>query len=150
LWRHLALQRELAERQSREARFRQRLLGIVGHDLRGPLSAVRASVESLLREPGRSPRAQTASERILRASGRAEAMGRDLLDSTKGELGGELPVTLEKCDLREVLQHAVDEARAVYPTAQFELRVEQEAQGKWDPHRLEQLAANLLANAVQY
>jgi signal transduction histidine kinase len=148
--RHLRLQHELAERQAHEARFRQRLLGIVGHDLRGPLTAVRASTESILREPGRSPRTQSAGERILRSGARMEAMVRDLLDFTKVELGGQLPIAPEPSSLRDVLQRAMDEARVVHPDAQLELRVEQDAQGVWDPRRLEQLAANLLANAVQY
>lgn len=138
------------EEAQQSAHFRERFIGILGHDLRSPLTAILASAGLILRHRDSADPVLAAAARI---TGSAERMGRmisDLLDFTHARLGGGLPVKRVPCDLRDVMRAVVDEITAADPGRKIALQVEGATSGSFDPDRAAQLLQNLLQNAIAY
>jgi PAS domain S-box-containing protein len=130
--------------------FRDQVIGILGHDLRNPLGAVRA-LAALLQRRGDLPEAARESvAEIDRASERMLEMIGTLLDFATSRFTGGLPVAPVPADLRAVCRGAVDELRAANPGRRVDLDVRGDATGTWDPARIAQVVSNLVANALQH
>lgn len=128
---------------------REQFIGILGHDLRIPLSAILMGVEFLLR--ANLPRHQvTTATRILRSARRMDAMIRDVLDFARGRLGGGIPLKREGCDLGRISAAQVDEMKQAHPGRTIRCETTGGLRGDWDPDRLEQALSNLIGNAVQH
>jgi signal transduction histidine kinase len=141
-------QRELEAQQT--AHFRERFIGILGHDLRAPLTAVIASASLIRRQKDASDLVRVSAGRIASSADRMGRMISDLLDFTQARLGGGLAVQRRPCDLSEVARAAVDEALVSHPDRQIRIVEEGDARGSFDPDRAAQLVTNLLQNAVVY
>jgi sigma-B regulation protein RsbU (phosphoserine phosphatase) len=153
--RFLGTLRDISERRRQEDETRrmqevqQKLVGIVGHDLRNPLGAIQVSaalLEKRLSEPALLRKVQVISSAAIRAA----HIIRDLLDLTKARLGGGIPVHPQPCDLHEVIRKVVEEHQAAHPTRTIHLGLRGTAEGVWDAERLGQAVANLLSNALSY
>ncbi|HSD21932.1 MAG TPA: ATP-binding protein [Anaeromyxobacter sp.] len=127
----------------------ERILGIVGHDLRSPLSAIQAGATLLSRRTLPPAEARTLA-RILSSSRRMAHMIRDLLDFTRVRDAGGIPLQPRATDLREVCSPVVEEATLRHGAGAVELRCEGDLTGAWDPDRLQQALANLVSNALQH
>jgi len=139
-----------AVRAEEAGRLKDRFMGILGHDLRNPLTAITNSAHLLMRAPDLPERHQNSAARVLRASQRMAQMIRDLLDFTRGQLGGGIPVEPAEADLAEICSRVVDETKAGHPEREFVLRTEGDLTGHWDTARLEQVVSNLVVNAVHH
>ena len=140
--------RAQAAAQAQEA-LRDRFVGILGHDLRSPLSAILASAEHLARgslEDG----PKRAVARIVTSSRRMERMIAALLDLTRGRLGGGIPVTPQPHDLRAVAEQVLDEARAANPERTLALTAQGDTNASFDADRMAQVVSNLIANALEH
>ncbi|WP_052519188.1 ATP-binding protein [Archangium violaceum] len=142
---------ELREALRREGEVRERLLGIVSHDLRNPLQAISTASHLLLS----SLAPLTASQRkwvsrIRTSVLRMDRLIRDLLDFVRIRQGGTLPIQRQPMSLEEVGRAAVDELLAAHPQRQLLLEARGETGGEWDPERLIQLLGNLLSNALTH
>lgn len=137
--------------QRRTADFREKLIGMVSHDLKNPLTAISLSA-GLLERRARSldPELAKASRRIRGAAERATRMVHDLLDLTQARLGGGIPLQLRQTDLAALVQTAVDEALAAHPQRAVHHRHHGEREARCDPDRVSQLLSNLLSNALTY
>jgi sigma-B regulation protein RsbU (phosphoserine phosphatase) len=144
--------REEEEQLRRTLEFRDRVLGIVSHDLRNPLNAITLSAAMLLRRGNLDERVRQNLQRIVSSSDRAHRLIRDLLDYTRARLGGGIPLDSRPCDLGEVAHQVVDEVALAYPerTLLFVRATERDLRGEWDPDRLAQVVTNLTRNAVQH
>ena len=131
------------------ALFAEQLIGIVSHDLRTPLQAIRLGTQMLARTPLDEAQLKTVNN-VLRSSRRAQRLVEDLLDFTVARVGRGLTVTLQPLDLHQALADTVDELRAAYPRHQFELRHRGKAAVTADAARIAQLVGNLVANATAY
>jgi sigma-B regulation protein RsbU (phosphoserine phosphatase) len=141
-------ERQMQERQRRE--FAERLVGIISHDIRTPLSAISVSAELLgrgLPDPGASRR---SVERIQSSSQRATRLINQMMEWTQASIGGGLPIQRRRVDLLVVLRQTLSEVQAANPGRQFQTALQGEAWGEWDPDRLTQVFSNLLGNAVQH
>lgn len=144
---------EAERRQLRHAlEFRDRVLGVVSHDLRNPLNAITLSASMLLRRGNLDERVKQNLQRIVSASDRAHRLIRDLLDYTRARLGGGIPLDPRPCDLGEVARHVVDEVALAFPerTLHFVRATEKDLHGERDPDRLAQVVTTLTRNAVQH
>jgi PAS domain S-box-containing protein len=140
---------DVSERKRAEE-FEQQLVGIVSHDLRNPLSAVRFGTE-LARRSGPLTEAQgRALARADSAAERALRLVRDLLDFTRARLGAGLQVAPVPLDAHALLEEVVAEARAAHPGRTFAVRTSGAPEARLDPDRVAQLLTNLLANAAAY
>ncbi|WNG57511.1 PAS domain S-box protein [Archangium gephyra] len=142
---------ELREALRREGEVRERLLGIVSHDLRNPLQAISTVSQLLLNSPAplTAPQRKWVS-RIRMSVLRMDRLIRDLLDFVRIRQGGTLPIQRQPMSLEEVGRTAVDELQAAHPQCQLLLEARGETRGEWDPERLIQLLGNLLSNALTH
>jgi signal transduction histidine kinase len=141
---------EAAERERRVALEAQaRILGIVGHDLRTPLSAIQAGATLLSRRTLPPAEARTLA-RILASSRRMARMIGDLLDFTRVRDAGGIPLAPRATDLREVCRPVVEEVRLRHGADAVALSLEGHLDGHWDPDRLQQAIGNLVSNALQH
>lgn len=130
---------------------RQLWLAQVSHELRTPLSVLRGEIESIedgVRQPTPAVMASLREE-VLQLSRLVD----DLHTWSTAELGG-LPCTLEPLDAHALL-HRVSQRFAPLAEARG-LRLHTPGASAaalpvhWDPGRIEQLLANLLANSLRY
>ena len=133
----------------RRADLEEKLIGIVSHDLRNPLTAIDYSTRLLSRRVDLDDAARRSVERIRGATGRAERMIRDLLDFTQARLGGGIPVHREPADLNELVRTVVEEVRLAHPERRIDVEMEGSGAGEWDTDRLAQVLTNLLSNALR-
>lgn len=149
-----AVEHYYAERE----RTRDLFVGVLGHDLRNPLSTISLSSRMLLEASGANyaidpQRVTRVATRILSASGRMERMISDLLDFARTRLGSGFPITPVPADLRTILSTTVRELAAAHPTRCVEYAaasVPADLRGTWDSDRLAQAVSNLVANAIQH
>ncbi|MFB1482379.1 PAS domain S-box protein [Corallococcus sp. RDP092CA] len=134
----------------RRAEFEQLLIGIVGHDLRNPISAITMAATSLSRREDADPRDQKAVARILSSAERAHRMLRDVLDFTQARLGGGIPMDPREVDLLDLVRQVVDEVQQAHPDRRLEVDGQGEARLRCDPDRLAQVITNLVNNALAY
>ena len=144
------LEREREARAIAEAanRSKDEFLAMLGHELRNPLGAI-ANGARLLDAPDAAARAH-ARDVIGRQVQHLARMTDDLLDAARA-MTGKIVLQRQPLDLADAAARAVAALRA---SGRAEgQRFEQHLAAAWvdaDPTRLEQVLANLLANAVKY
>jgi signal transduction histidine kinase len=145
----LVRSKRLGDALREEAEFRERFMGILGHDLRQPLSAVTLAASLLLRA-SLGPEEAWLAQRLANNAARMNRMVVDLLDMTRSRLGGGLPVERRRMDMREVCGQVLDEMREAHPDRVIELSASGDLTGYWDPDRIAQVCANLIGNALEH
>jgi signal transduction histidine kinase len=136
---------QLAE--ERLAAAKDRFLRIASHELRSPVTALRATAQLLqLDDSVHSDEARRGVlyDRIDRQSERLAKLVAQLLDSARLSADA-LPLDLEDVDLVALAREMADEAGP-----RVQLCAEGELCGRWDRARIEQVVSNLLSNALQY
>jgi sigma-B regulation protein RsbU (phosphoserine phosphatase) len=129
---------------------RERLLGIVGHDLRNPLSTITVSAHMLLKQESMTAGQLKILRRILSSADRMARMISEILDFTQGRLGGGIPIVRQEIDLQEVAREAIEELEVSHPERAIKLVLSGGGQGEFDPDRMTQVISNLVSNALQY
>ncbi len=142
--------RAFAAERERVAQYQEQMLGIVGHDLRNPLSAILAGTEAIGIHAQSIPAVQPLVGRIGGSVRRMARIVDQLHDVTRARLGGGIPLALVDTDLSAVAQSVLDELRIASPTVVLELRTRGPLTGLWDADRLAQVISNLASNALQY
>lgn len=135
---------------AQEAEFRERFIGILGHDLRNPLNAITLSAKTLQRRASLLPSDAKLAQRIESSAHRMGAMISDILDLTRARLAGGLPLHLAPVELHPVCRQVTEELATVHPQRRIHLELHGEAQGVWDGARLSQLLSNLVGNALEH
>jgi signal transduction histidine kinase len=133
---------------SRTVRFSEMFVGILGHDLRNPLSAIMTAASTLERRADNERVARRAA-RILNSANRMGRMIDQILDFTRIRLGKGLPLACKRVDLAEICRQVVDEFEGG-SAAGVKVGTRGNALGVWDPDRLSQLISNLLGNAIEH
>jgi signal transduction histidine kinase len=128
---------------------REQFIGILGHDLRNPLSAIRMSASYLL-EIERDEALRKALGRIESSADRIAKMIQILLDLARTRLGTGIPVTPAPASMDEIARAVVDELRAGLPHRDVALDARGDLRGAWDRDRATQAISNVLANALEH
>ncbi|MDQ6684670.1 MAG: hybrid sensor histidine kinase/response regulator, partial [Pseudomonadota bacterium] len=142
------LARELGEK-SEALRVAEMLMAVLGHDLRGPLSAMLMSAMVIQKRAENEP-ARAAAQRIISSGRRMGRMIEDLLDLTRARVGGGIAVHAEPVDLGEVVQRVVEEQQAAAPERQITWQTLGDCKGAADGDRIAQVASNLIGNALRH
>ncbi|MBN8228759.1 response regulator [Corallococcus macrosporus] len=151
---HTAEAQRLLEESRRATRLREETLAVVSHDLRSPLTAIRAATELLQRLPPESEataRARKQADAIRRSVDRMNRLIEDLLDLASidaGTLAIEVhpqPVEALLRDVRELFEPQATEKG-------LKLVVEQEPGLTLgcDRERIVQALGNLVSNALKF
>lgn len=139
-------------------RARDEVLGLVSHDLRNPVNAVKMLAAAILRTAddvrtaALPPVIVDHAAVMLQAANQMDALIQDLLDVSRLE-SGRLSLNIVPTELASVVQ---DLANTLLPSAtarQVSLRVEVPHSFPLlaaDPDRLTQLLSNLVGNAIKY
>jgi sigma-B regulation protein RsbU (phosphoserine phosphatase) len=137
-------------RLDENGKFRERLIGIVSHDLRNPIGVILMGASVLLQRNELDERTTKVLSRMRSSAERAGRMIADLLDYTQAHLGGGIRVDRKPGNLHALARQAVEELGAAHPDRDFEVVHEGDAHADFDADRLTQVVGNLIANALHY
>jgi PAS domain S-box-containing protein len=135
--------------------LRDEVLGVVAHDLRNPLFAIRMQSKlSQRRAPEAERRNQKPNEMIQRSADRMNHLIQDLLDFSAIE-SGQLGIERSRVSPREVLMECLEVQRPLAATASVSLEARLDQGGAlpdvWgDQQRLLQALENLIGNATKF
>lgn len=150
----LECERELAETRTAlldeqaSAELREQFIAVLGHDLRTPLSSIvtGADVLGMLALP---PQAVKVVERIRRSAMRIAGLVDDVVDFTRGRMGGGIAVELKLEDkLKAALEQVIAELRSAHPDSEIVVDMSLGGPLMVDAGRIAQLLSNLLKNAL--
>jgi signal transduction histidine kinase len=150
-----AAETDASELRSREealrvvADLRELLIGMVGHDLRTPLSTILMASGLLIAHGSLGEADARLVNRVVSSGQRMARMLNHLLDFTQARLGGELRLALAPTDLAAVCRDIAEELR-ISSSADIELEITGELVGPWDADRLAELVSNLVGNAIDH
>jgi len=135
-------------------RLKDEFLATLSHELRNPLNVILGYAELLLKsDEARSSEFLSRTAEILKRNAKAQSrLVRDLLDLSRLHMQ-KLSLNREVVPLSTVLSNAVETVRADALTKQIEITVDAGVDLIFvdgDPLRLEQVAWNLLNNAVKF
>ncbi len=156
--------RDIRERRQLERALRQtesmaevnrrkdEFLALLSHELRNPLSAITNAVELQRMQPEAGGVPGQIRAIIERQVGRLTSMVEDLLEVSRIATGRHR-LNLESVEGRELVEHAVETVRPLREQKNHTLALKLSDAPIWldaDPVRVEQVAVNLLTNAVKY
>jgi hypothetical protein len=130
--------------------LREQFIAILGHDLRNPLHAVYASGDMLERRLA-DPQLSAFASRIKTNARRMSALIDDVLDLARGRLGGGIGLELTEVEnINTGLTTVVQELRDAQPECEIISYIGVNRAVRCDLGRLQQMASNLLANALTH
>jgi two-component system sensor histidine kinase KdpD len=133
-------------------RQRAGFLSAVSHNLRTPLTAVKAAASTLLASWSRIEPEDRREllETIADEAERLERLVRNTLELSRIRAGA-LEVDLEPVDIADLVQHAVRRLRPIARAHRVRLDVDDEMPAVWlDVTMIEQILLNLLENALRF
>jgi PAS domain S-box-containing protein len=131
-------------------RSREEFLSIAAHEIRGPITSMQLVVQGLRR--GKLPEAahESALAIIERETARLTRFVDELLDVGRIR-SGQLRFELQEVDMGEVVHDVAARCNSELVRSGSSLSITAErALGQWDRFRLEQVASNLLMNAIRF
>lgn len=130
-------------------KWRSVFLGVLGHELRGPLDAILLTANVLERLPEGTRSAEYIA-RMTRSGQRMRSLLDDLLDFNRGSLGFGIAVKPAPMNMADVCVQEIELRGASAPNAQIVFEAAGDTSGHWDADRVRQLLGNLLSNALKY
>jgi signal transduction histidine kinase len=138
----------LDERATNE--LREQFIAILGHDLRNPLHAVFAGGE-LLERRLTDPAQRMIASRIKTHARRMSSLINDVLDFARGRLGGGIGLEFAEVDnITDGLMSVIEELQVVQPDCTIQSQIDVNRSVPCDLGRLQQVASNLLGNALTH
>ncbi len=124
------------------------IAGILGHELRNPLSAIAALARVTMSREDLPHDVRERLAQMDRAAQRSLAMVQSLLDFSESNWRGTLPTRPVLAEPGEIAARIVDELRVTHPDRVIALDVRGRQPFQLDPTRLEQVLSNLIGNAI--
>ena len=144
-------QRLERERNEEAQRIKDLFLGAVGHDLRGPLSAILLASQAMLRgddcSDAQHRKLATRTERCAR---RMQGIIEDILDLVRGRFAVGIPLAAQVTNLGDVCRAVIEESRIARPERAMTLDASGDVSGCWDAGKLARVVSNLIGNAVDH
>ncbi len=129
-------------------RLNEMFTAVLGHDLRGPLSAMMMAAEILARRPDES--VSTVGGRLLRSGRWMGRMIEDMLDLARTRLGDGMPVERARFDMGALVERVVQDRQCTFPDRAVTVRDQGDLAGDWDEDRMTQVVSNLVGNALRH
>jgi signal transduction histidine kinase len=127
---------ESVDHYTREVdRWRNVFLGVLGHEMRGPLDAILLTTQLLQRLPEGVPVSKHTA-RMIRSGQRMKRLLDDLLDFNRSALGFGIAVNPEPIDMADACSEEIELRRMAAPSTQFVLETEGDTRGEWDAERV--------------
>ena len=128
--------------------YRDQIVGVLGHDLRSPLSSIKGFVELLREEKEFSKDSQDYIFRINRAADRMLEMIETLLDFSKSRFGGSFPLDCQRLSFSKICTSIIQELKGAWPNREIQYTSEGDCIGDFDGWRINQMITNLINNAI--
>jgi PAS domain S-box-containing protein len=135
------------ETLAKEMHFSDLFIGVLGHDLRNPLSAVMNTAVFLARSA--DPEVVTRAKRMLNSAARMGRMIDQLLDFTRVRVGGGFALERHPGRLDATSRQVLEELSADREV-EVDFHATGDCSGEWDDDRIAQLVSNLLGNAFAH
>ncbi len=138
---------------SRTDKLRKDLIANVSHDLRTPLTMIKAYAEMIRDLSGENPVKRTQHTNvIIEEADRLTALVSDMLSLSRFEAGTAAPLTLKNFDLAKLVSGITQRFAALFEKEGyvFECIVPGSALVSADEPRIEQVIYNLVINAINY
>ncbi|WP_339100400.1 HAMP domain-containing sensor histidine kinase [Pseudomonas atacamensis] len=129
---------------------RRMVLGVLGHDLRAPLTATLMGADLLRKSPNLTDREKDIATQVGTSARRANRMVNDLVDLARCNLGTGIPVAKRPSELNLICRTAINELSAGEPGAVIEFNDTAQVVGQFDPERIAQVFTNLIGNAIRH
>jgi signal transduction histidine kinase len=128
---------------------RNLMLGMLGHDMRNPLSVAKLSAkyfQTLSLDAVHS----AAVSRLSRSVDHMSSLLDDLLDFNRTKLGLGITIVPSAIDLADVFAIELDQLRAAHSERRIEFNSSGKLTGVFDENRLRRLLGNLVLNALEH
>jgi signal transduction histidine kinase len=130
-------------------RMRHIFLGILGHDLRGPLNAILLTSQVLLKLASSEP-LQEQTSRLIRSGERMKRLLDDLLDYSRFSLGVGIDMERVPVDLASACREEIDILRSAWPRLTISFEASGPTMGSFDASRVREALSNLVNNAASH
>ena len=134
-------------------RARDEMVGVVSHDLRNPVAAIKMLSRTLLSGPAKAgKKAHESIELICQAAEQMDALIRDLLDVNRLD-AGKLVVSPLSVDPSTLLTDSLQTLRPLVDEKEIALDLQIETPLPMvmaDPDRIQQTLSNLVGNAIKF
>lgn len=128
---------------------KDQFIGIASHELKTPLTSIKAYLQLLERTVTDSKHKLYVSKTLLFV-GKLEELVSDLLDVSKIQ-AGKLQLNIRECSIREIVENAVESVQHTTSTHQILITgSDEDLRIKADQNRVEQVIINFLTNAIKY
>jgi signal transduction histidine kinase len=128
--------------------FRDQLMGILGHDLRNPLSAITALAKLTMQRDDLPGDVRERLVQMDRAAKRSLAMIESLLDFSESRWKGALPIRPVVARPADIAARVIEELSIANPDRIILLDLRGREPFELDPVRIEQVLSNLVGNAL--
>ena len=124
-------------------------IGVAGHELRTPITTIKAYLQ-LLKDEAPEGAARQFTEKALRQVNKLNRLVSDLLDASKIH-AGQLEYNLMPCFLLPLVRESLETIRQIHPTHPLETDLpEEDIVITADGTKIEQVLINFMTNAVKY
>ena len=128
--------------------LQEHFISLLGHDLRNPLFSLMSGLR-LLSTSQQDERSSFVLDHMQQSCARMGKLIDDMLDFTRGRLGGGIPIERRAVDdLDQHLEAVAEEFRQAHPEHAVHVRLDIAQDVVCDPVRLAQLLSNLLSAMV--
>jgi signal transduction histidine kinase len=130
-------------------RWRNIFLGVLGHDLRSPLSAIVMTSEMIARMAVGAPIAD-AAQRLIRSGDRMRELLDNLLVYNRAQMGLGFQVHKADVDLAQACRGEIEMLQAAMPELRIHFQSPASLRGQFDAGRIREALSNLVVNAQKY
>ncbi|QSX78055.1 sensor histidine kinase [Agrilutibacter solisilvae] len=130
-------------------RWRNIFLGVLGHDLRSPLSAIVMTSETIAQMAVDAPIA-AAAQRLIRSGERMRELLDKLLVYNRAQMGMGFEVKRRDIDLVQACREEIDLLQTSMPDLRIRFQSPAAVRGMFDAARIREALANLVINAFKY
>jgi len=136
------------QRLDTAAGAKEKVIGIVSHDLRTPLTALQGQLEVLLLQPSSSAEARDSLERMLKETRRLVRMTQNMLLSVQLESGTALAA--EQVNLKELVDEVVGDMWVLAQGLELTVDASRDVTVHGDRDLLKEMLLNIVDNGIKF
>lgn len=139
------------ERSQIESHTNKEFLSFASHELKTPLTSLKAYLQLALKSFDQQPKKQTLAflHKAEEVSDKLAKLILNLLDISKIH-AGKLALQKERVDIIVILREIIDANQLLYPSHQLNFSFSEPISIEIDKERFEQVIVNIISNAVKY